>query len=262
MRRAFTLIELLVVVSVIAVLIAILLPAMGKAKENARKTMCASQLKGQGQSLAVYASANNEDLPGGPLYDNSANTATWLHDNRQEFSDTLLNVQTNVNMRKESLRKWFYCPSNQEYNLDAYWAASGAAGTNRRLGYTYLNYRNQAPSPLYTNVKPVKRDSPKLDYRKKWNPAFGARLELIEDLIMTTADPSSPVASYVPLQASTGTWVTSVSHAGRNGKPTGANALFLDGHAEFLNWAGTNRIHWVPCGGGPSGSTNFVLIDP
>jgi prepilin-type N-terminal cleavage/methylation domain-containing protein len=55
----FTLIELLVVVAIIAVLISILLPALGQARHSARKIVCASQLKTTGQGLTIYASEHN-----------------------------------------------------------------------------------------------------------------------------------------------------------------------------------------------------------
>src|SRR5215831_12186324 len=53
-RRAFTLIELLVVISVIAVLISLLLPALGKARESSRRTKCLANLHSIGQSLQLY----------------------------------------------------------------------------------------------------------------------------------------------------------------------------------------------------------------
>lgn len=61
-RRAFTLIELLVVISIIALLIAILLPALGAARRSARDIKCASNLKGWGTAFFTNA-ADNKDSP-------------------------------------------------------------------------------------------------------------------------------------------------------------------------------------------------------
>ena len=55
MRRAFTLIELLVVVSIIALLIAILLPALSKARESAKTVVCQSNIRSIGQAEHAYA---------------------------------------------------------------------------------------------------------------------------------------------------------------------------------------------------------------
>jgi prepilin-type N-terminal cleavage/methylation domain-containing protein/prepilin-type processing-associated H-X9-DG protein len=57
-RRGFTLIELLVVVAIIAVLIAILLPSLGRAKTVATRTRCAATLKGWGTAVNVYQTEN------------------------------------------------------------------------------------------------------------------------------------------------------------------------------------------------------------
>ena len=56
-KRGFTLIELLVVVAIIAVLIAILLPSLSRAKESAKRAVCLTNLKAQGQAVALARSA-------------------------------------------------------------------------------------------------------------------------------------------------------------------------------------------------------------
>ena len=59
----FTLIELLVVISIIAMLVAILMPALAKAKELARRAHCATNHSNVGKAAAIYTSANRDQWP-------------------------------------------------------------------------------------------------------------------------------------------------------------------------------------------------------
>jgi prepilin-type N-terminal cleavage/methylation domain-containing protein len=61
-KKSFTLIELLVVVAIIAVLIALLLPTLGQARESAKNMVCQSHLRQLGQVVMLYVEDNNGSL--------------------------------------------------------------------------------------------------------------------------------------------------------------------------------------------------------
>ncbi len=79
-RGGFTLIELLVVISIIALLLAILMPALGKVKEAGRRTVCAAHMHDINLSVRIYAQGQDDWLP--PVSVNNgtiSNTQSYNH---------------------------------------------------------------------------------------------------------------------------------------------------------------------------------------
>lgn len=67
-RSGFTLVELLVVIGIIALLISLLLPALNKARDSARMTACASNMRQVGQAFGMYQSEHKQVLPAGYVH--------------------------------------------------------------------------------------------------------------------------------------------------------------------------------------------------
>ena len=77
-RHAFTLIELLVVIAIIAILAALLLPTLSKAKERAQRTVCKNNQRQVALTAIIYAGENGEQFPANARVNNNTVHARWL----------------------------------------------------------------------------------------------------------------------------------------------------------------------------------------
>ena len=120
-RPAFTLVELLVVIGIIALLIAILLPSLSKAREQAKRVACGSNVR---QFCAALIMAANENK--GKLMDVGNRNGQWDDSGNTYRSDE---VQVIHPAARDALvekygmtRKIFFCPSNLDMDTDYNWS--------------------------------------------------------------------------------------------------------------------------------------------
>jgi prepilin-type N-terminal cleavage/methylation domain-containing protein/prepilin-type processing-associated H-X9-DG protein len=139
-KRAFTLIELLVVIAIIAILASILFPVFGRARENARRSSCQSNLKQIGLGLIQYVQDYDETMVMNAYPTTPANMAEWM--------DTLQPYVKSYQL--------FKCPSDTRAlsNIANPASSETSYGINM-VGFGETGGNPNGP-PISQNNKPVK----------------------------------------------------------------------------------------------------------
>jgi len=242
-KRAFTLIELLVVIAIIAILAAILFPVFARAREQARRTSCLSNMKQLNTSMLMYVQDYDETMP----------FANWRPDvapwNINQYGSEWQNVIQPYAKNEQILR----CPSDVNPPIDPNDLANPGGPTGERTVTSYL-YNGF----LGTDIASVNDNPTALSPRSLAAITFPAHNVLFMEGKRPSLRPNT--RSGLDYRGRLSVWLSPnfidglhsrVTGGCRNGNPIrqynltrheGGNVGFTDGHAKFFNYTTPSKL--------------------
>jgi prepilin-type N-terminal cleavage/methylation domain-containing protein/prepilin-type processing-associated H-X9-DG protein len=228
-RVAFTLIELLVVIAIIAILASLLLPALARAKDEARLSQCISNKKQVQTAWSLYAGDNQEIMvPNAPLQVTSSNEV-WCPAFQGGESWLAYPDNTNVYLYQTALLGTYManqigpyqCPSDTIPSKNGLRVRS--ISMNSQMGWSWLNRLGYNPSLNFSGMQVYVKTTDINCPGPSWAFIFADEtMYTLDDGFMQMAGPGSPAFPNAPAYYHRGSGVLS----------------FADGHVESHKWTG------------------------